>query len=204
MYGQNTKCKVHFKKSSTCPSLVVSCPKFDLAHNKAHCKGRKGDFVSLGKKRFCQKKGPNKFRSSGNKLTVSFTSDRTVEGEGAECTIACSDLVPTAHVESWNAWGEWSQCSTTCDQGSRLRIRSCSGGSSDHCPGDPAEAETCKTADCQVAVLSWNGWGEWNQCSTSCGQGSRLRMRACSDSTCGGSSNNCPGDATESEACKTT
>ena len=44
--------------------------------------------------RFCQKKGPNNFRSSGNKLTVSFTSDRTVEGEGAECTIACSDLIP--------------------------------------------------------------------------------------------------------------
>ena len=40
------------QKSSGCPSLVVSCPKFDLAHNKAHCKGRKGDFISLGKKRF--------------------------------------------------------------------------------------------------------------------------------------------------------
>ena len=90
--------------------MVVSCPRFDLAHNKAHCKGKKGDFISLGKKRFkavvnqvgcyflvsrfCQKAGPNNFRSSGNKLTVSFTSDKTVEGEGAECTIACSDLVP--------------------------------------------------------------------------------------------------------------
>ena len=48
--------------------------------------------------RFCQKKGPNKFRSSGNKLTISFTSDRTAQGEGAECTIACSDHVPTGQT----------------------------------------------------------------------------------------------------------
>ena len=69
-YGRNTKCVVHFKvlilfssenpslrvfcsqKSRSCPSLVVSCPKFDIAHPKANCKGKGGDFLSLGKKRF--------------------------------------------------------------------------------------------------------------------------------------------------------
>ena len=100
---------------------------------------------------------------------------------------------------SWTAWGEWSQCSTTCDQGSRLRIRVCSGGNSDHCPGDPAEAETCKTTDCQAAVVSWNGWGEWSQCK----HGSRLRIRSCTDSTHGGS-DNCLGDPAEAEVCQTT
>ena len=80
-YGQNTKCRVYFKvrrrsiassaerhffsdlfftfkllialmqRTSACPSLVVSCPKFDLAHSKANCKGRKGDFLSLGSQR---------------------------------------------------------------------------------------------------------------------------------------------------------
>ena len=39
------------QRTSACPSLVVSCPKFDLAHSKAHCKGRKGDFLSLGSQR---------------------------------------------------------------------------------------------------------------------------------------------------------
>ena len=58
-----------------------------------------------------------------------------------------SKFIP-AYVESWNAWGEWSQCSATCDRGFRLRIRACS-GSSNNCPGDPAEAEACKTTDCQ-------------------------------------------------------
>merc|ERR1719193_2737985 len=62
-YGDNAKCAVHFKRSSSCPSLVVSCPKFDIAHPKANCKGKGGDFLALGQKRFCQNKGPNNFNS---------------------------------------------------------------------------------------------------------------------------------------------
>ena len=106
------------QKTSACPSLVVTCPKFDLAHSKAHCKGRKGDFLSLGNQRFeailitpvcrltvicgfprfCRNSGPNNFNFSGNRLTVTFRSNSSVEGEGAECTIACSDLAPAANT----------------------------------------------------------------------------------------------------------
>ena len=40
------------QKHRSCPSLVVSCPKFDIAHPKANYKGKGGDFLALGKKRF--------------------------------------------------------------------------------------------------------------------------------------------------------
>ena len=71
-YGGNTRCVVEFEvsffssknpvfyvfcsqKSKNCPSLVMSCPKFDIDHPKANCKGNGGDFLALAfprKKRF--------------------------------------------------------------------------------------------------------------------------------------------------------
>ena len=43
-------------------------------------------------------------------------------------------------------------------------------------------------------------WGEWTQCSKSCGHGSRLRTRGCKNSACGGSEN-CFDDFAEAEVC---
>ena len=40
------------QKMSSCPSLVVSCPTFDVAHPREDCKGKKGDFITIGKRRF--------------------------------------------------------------------------------------------------------------------------------------------------------
>ena len=48
------------QKTSACPSLVVSCPQFDVSHPRANCSGRpnSGDFLSLGdrrlQKQYCQ------------------------------------------------------------------------------------------------------------------------------------------------------
>ena len=56
---------------------------------------------------------------------------------------------------SWTPWTEWSQCSASCGSGSRLRTRACSGDSS-LCVGEVAEAETCKTTDCQGNIFLLN------------------------------------------------
>ena len=60
---------------------------------------------------------------------------------------------------SWDPWGEWSQCSASCGQGSRWRNRVCAssacGGDSKDCFGDPVESEVCKTADCQGASSTY-------------------------------------------------
>ena len=56
-----------------------------------------------------------------------------------------SYVIP-AVTGSWQPWGEW----TPCSRGSRWRIRACTDpGGSQHCLGDPVEAEACKTTDCQ-------------------------------------------------------
>ena len=40
------------QKMTSCPSLVMSCPTFDVVHPRRDCKGKKGDTLSIGKKRF--------------------------------------------------------------------------------------------------------------------------------------------------------
>ena len=44
--------------------------------------------------RFCKNTGPSNFTFRANKLILQFRSNRRVHGEGAECTIACSDFIP--------------------------------------------------------------------------------------------------------------
>ena len=40
-----------FQKHKSCPKVIVNCPKFDLMHNKASCKGA-GDLFLIGRDRW--------------------------------------------------------------------------------------------------------------------------------------------------------
>ena len=46
----------------------------------------------------------------------------------------------------------------------------------------------------------WQEWGEWSHCTASCGQGLKIRARACSEPEFGGNYE-CPGNGTEVEGC---
>ena len=47
----------------------------------------------------------------------------------------------------WTSWSDWSECSISCNGGTRIRTRTCSdplpscGG--EECPGDNTESEDC-------------------------------------------------------------
>ena len=46
----------------------------------------------------------------------------------------------------------------------------------------------------------WQEWGQWSECSTSCGNGSKVRARACSEPAFGGN-DTCVGNSTETIDC---
>ena len=48
----------------------------------------------------------------------------------------------------------------------------------------------------------WQDWSDWSHCTSSCGEGLRVRARACSEPAVGGI-DRCFGNATEVEDCKT-
>ncbi|CAH1785586.1 unnamed protein product, partial [Owenia fusiformis] len=79
------------------------------------------------------------------------------------------------------SWTAWEQCSTTCGVGEKIRTRECNnpapayGG--DECIADDlTEQMSCKVQECPV-----NGgpgsWTAWEQCSTTCGVGEKIRTR---------------------------
>ena len=51
-----------------------------------------------------------------------------------------------------------------------------------------------------ATVSEWQEWGHWSPCTASCGQGFKIRARACSEPAFGGD-DQCPGNSTEVEDC---
>lgn len=79
----------------------------------------------------------------------------------------------------WDSWAFWTTCSKTCGSGQRERkrgyiTRAANGGK--HCTGSEAQGGLCNVMGCPVNC-AWNDWQEWANCSSSCGAGTRSRLR---------------------------
>lgn len=102
-------------------------------------------------------------------------------------------------------WSEWSPCSVACGTGVQARTRSILrnpmyGGQP--C-GNLVQAQECQGTDCAAAdadcVLS--PWGDWSECTRSCGGGERLRTRSVLSAASGGGA--ACGHTTEVQECNT-
>ena len=132
--------------------------------------------------------------------------DGSCSGEPTETTDCLVDACPGSNTKpvitsQYQQWEEWSKCSTSCGKGSKIRARACS-GSRGSCSGEPSEIRDCLEDDCigskdkPEITSQWQGWGEWSHCSISCGNGAKIRARACS-----GSQGSCSGEWTETKDC---
>ncbi|XP_072025363.1 LOW QUALITY PROTEIN: uncharacterized protein [Amphiura filiformis] len=97
----------------------------------------------------------------------------------------------------WYPWETWSSCSEPCGGGSRTRYRTCSVYGA--CRGPVSETGFCRTEPCHKnnlynATLEWEAW---SSCSSTCGGGSRSRIRTCDRSK------GCRGSLYESDSCNT-
>ncbi len=88
-------------------------------------------------------------------LRITLNMEMFVNGErritlNKEC-FTCY-LMPLFHTVDgrWSDWGVWSDCSVTCDEGSRSRERTCDGkvGAGAECDGDTSMSESCNLEPC--------------------------------------------------------
>eukprot|EP00929_Paragymnodinium_shiwhaense_P001909 TRINITY_DN10211_c0_g1_i1.p1 TRINITY_DN10211_c0_g1~~TRINITY_DN10211_c0_g1_i1.p1 ORF type:complete len:2676 (-),score=436.46 TRINITY_DN10211_c0_g1_i1:580-8202(-) len=101
----------------------------------------------------------------------------------------------------WGQWGQWTVCTKTTAGLMRLRVRptvleATFGGRP--CQGSINEQMSC--ADMEVArSCLWHHWGQWSDCSKSCGSGLRTRFRGTTPEDMGGEP--CIGPRAETTAC---
>ncbi|CAH1773844.1 unnamed protein product [Owenia fusiformis] len=100
----------------------------------------------------------------------------------------------------YSSWEQWSDCTTSCGGGTRLRDRQCGGAAhgGKPCEGESVETEVCNTHHCPIDGV-FTTWAAWMDCSLSCGGGEQSRFRDCIGPFYGGL--DCIGPANQSQAC---
>ncbi|CEM22062.1 unnamed protein product, partial [Vitrella brassicaformis CCMP3155] len=114
------------------------------------------------------------------------TRNRTVEVEPSDGGEQCPDLEETEECNTQpcrtdctvSDWSGWDKCSEQCGGGTQSRTRTVvepdqSGGAP--CP-ELSEERACNEDPCAVDCKV-GGWGNFSECSKSCGGGSRTRNR---------------------------
>jgi len=102
----------------------------------------------------------------------------------------------------WEEWHDWSPCQFTCGGGQAMRtrkVKTMAQGNGAACDNDMKETRECTNNDCPVDC-SWDEWGDWTPCSTSCGPGNKAKSRKFKQVAAFGGLN-CQGSTTQSTEC---
>ncbi|XP_051232997.1 hemicentin-1 isoform X2 [Dicentrarchus labrax] len=106
---------------------------------------------------------------------------------------------------NWSEWSLWEECSRTCGQGNRTRVRTCSNPPAQHrgrpCEGKAVEVIMCSVRPCPVAG-NWGSWLPWSPCSETCGKGMQSRIRLCNNPPPAFDGPQCDGSDTQTQVCK--
>uniref|UniRef100_A0A3B3BIE7 Hemicentin 1 n=1 Tax=Oryzias melastigma TaxID=30732 RepID=A0A3B3BIE7_ORYME len=104
---------------------------------------------------------------------------------------------------NWSEWSAWEECSQTCGQGNRTRVRTCSNPPPQHrgkpCEGNAVEAIMCSLRPCPAG--NWGSWLAWGPCSETCGKGMQSRIRLCNSPPPQFDGPQCEGLDTQSKMC---
>ncbi|XP_020632434.1 coadhesin-like isoform X5 [Orbicella faveolata] len=128
---------------------------------------------------------------------------------GAMCAgqrqqVQACNVQPCGIDGNWARWQRWSVCTKSCGGGTQDRTRTCSNpppayGGRD-CRGKNKEARSCNNRPCPVDG-NWAAWKAWGRCSRTCGGGTQVRSRTCTNPPPAFRGLRCPGRGTETQSC---
>lgn len=132
---------------------------------------------------------------------------------GADCvgasseSQACNEQACAGPVDGgWSAWSAFGTCTEDCGGGTQDRTRTCdnpppANGGAD-CVGDDIESSVCNEQACPEPIDGgWSDWGDFGDCSVSCGDGVVTRNRTCTNPAPANGGADCAGLSEETQAC---
>lgn len=106
----------------------------------------------------------------------------------------------------YSRWSEFSECTRSCDGGIQKRTRTCTNPPPMHggnvCEGPAEETQNCGTDPCPVDG-GFTDWSEYGQCTVTCGGGTQIRERSCTNPAPQNGGNICNGLTEETRKCAT-
>ena len=105
---------------------------------------------------------------------------------GAFKEVKKCDMKPCPVNGGLSNWSSWSKCSKTCGGGTQKRNRACTspapahGGKDCSALGAAEESKKCSTNPCPIDG-GLSSWSSWSKCSKSCGGGTQIRSRTCTN-----------------------
>lgn len=85
----------------------------------------------------------------------------------------------------YTEWSKWSECSKSCGEGLRGRSRKCTapkpGMIGRDCQGSPYMTEKCSVLTHCPVDGGFTEWGSYGECDKTCGGGTKVRIRRCTN-----------------------
>lgn len=195
--------KGHFRHAQI--SKVVIYPRTD-----ACCASKiNGARVSMqsgsNRIRYC---GTVKYVKGASKYEIScrgWVGDTVLIEHRKEFMLCEVEIIGNYAVDGrWTPFTPWSKCSKKCGGGTQKRTRTCTNPKPAHggrgCHGSSYERQSCNKHKCPING-GWARFSSWSRCTATCGGGTQIRKRRCTNPTPRYGGKPCSGNSCESKAC---
>ncbi|XP_033759595.1 A disintegrin and metalloproteinase with thrombospondin motifs adt-1-like [Pecten maximus] len=214
-------CKDYGTSQTGTKTRTRSCDNPAPQYNGADCPNSDTHVATCTTSTYCPINGVWSAWNSWN--TCSVTCASGVQHRSRTCTnppaqyggLPCSGstndsqvctLPPCPIDGAWSSWSAWGSCTVTCGGGTATRGRSCTNPTPQYggaqCSGNVTDTMDCNTAVC-IIDGDWAEWNPWGTCTISCGNGTRSRIRSCSDPLPLNGGLQCPGASSDFSECNT-